>query len=359
MMWPWIAFIAFVLLMLALDLGVFHRKAHVVSVKEALTWSGVWVALGVAFSAFVYLAYEGKWFGLGTLVDPVDGLVNDGTRATEKYLTGYLVEKSLSVDNIFVISMIFSFFAVPAIYQHRVLFWGILGALLMRGVMIGVGTRLIAEFHWVLYVFAAFLILTALKMLFMKVDHADLNQNAVVRLTRRFFPVTARFHGEHFFVRAGSPASHEREKPGAPTMPDEIVDKAAKGTILLTPLALALVMVETTDLIFAVDSIPAIFAITSDAFLVFTSNVFAILGLRSLYFVLAGMMQKFRYLKTALAAVLMVVGLKMIFAEWLKMALGSHFNLYLLVVVLSILTIGVLASFFTAGRDSSRSGRAA
>ena len=359
MMWPWIAFIAFVLLMLALDLGVFHRKAHVVSVKEALAWSAMWVALGVAFSGFVYLAYEGKWFGLGTIVDPVDGLANDGIRATEKYLTGYLVEKSLSVDNIFVISMIFSFFAVPALYQHRVLFWGILGALVMRGAMIGIGTKLIAEFHWVLYLFAAFLILTALKMLFLKVDHTDLNQNVVVRLTRRFFPVTARFHGEHFFVRAGSPASHESEKPGTPPMRDEIVDKAKAGTILFTPLALALVMVETTDLIFAVDSIPAIFAITSDAFLVFTSNVFAILGLRSLYFVLAGMMQKFRYLKTALATVLMVVGLKMIFAEWLKLTLGGHFNLYLLVVVLGILAVGVAASFLTAGRDSSRSGRAA
>jgi tellurite resistance protein TerC len=357
MIWVWLGFIAFVLLMLALDLGVFHRKAHVVTVKEAIAWSAVWLAMGLAFAVFVYFTYEGQWFGLGAAADPVDGLPNDGSTATEKYLTGYVVEKSLSVDNIFVIAMIFTFFAVPPLYQHRVLFWGILGALVLRGVMIALGARLIAEFHWVLYVFAIFLILTAIKMLFLKTEHTDPNKNIVVRLTRRLFPVTARFHGEHFIVRAGAPASYESEIPGAPPMPDEIVEKARPGTLLLTPLALALVMVETTDVIFAVDSIPAIFAITGDPFLVFTSNVFAILGLRSLYFALAGMVKQFRYLKAALALVLMVVGVKMLLAESLKLVLGRHFNLYLLMVVLAILAAGVAGSLIADRRDRNRLGR--
>jgi tellurite resistance protein TerC len=222
----------------------------------------------------------------------------------------------------------------------------------MRGVMIGLGARLIAEFHWILYLFAGFLILTAIKMLFLDTEHIDPSKNAVVRLARRLFPVTARFHGEHFVVRAGTPASYASEVPGAPALPDEIVDGARPGALLLTPLALALVMVETTDLIFAVDSIPAIFAITSDPFLVFTSNVFAILGLRSLYFALAGMVEKFRYLKAALALVLMVVGVKMLLAEWLKLALGRHFNLYLLAVVLGILAAGVAASWIAGRRDA-------
>jgi tellurite resistance protein TerC len=348
----WIIFIAFVLLMLALDLGVFHRKAHDVSVKEAVAWSAVWLTMGLTFAVFVYFAYEGKWFGLGTVADAVDGLVNSGATATEKYLTGYVVEKSLSVDNIFVIAMIFTFFAVPSLYQHRVLFWGILGAMLLRGAMIALGAKLIAEFHWVLYLFAVFLIVTAIKMLFLKTEHTDPDKNVVVRLTRRLFPVTARFHGEHFIVYAGTPASYESEIPGELAMPDEVVEKARPGTLLFTPLVLALVMVETTDLIFAVDSIPAIFAITGDPFLVFTSNVFAILGLRSLYFALAGMVKKFRYLKAALALILMVVGVKMLLAEWLKIALGKHFNLYLLMVVLAILASGVVASLVAERRDT-------
>jgi tellurite resistance protein TerC len=348
----WIGFIAFVLLILALDLGVFHRKAHVVSIGEAMRWSAVWIALGLSFAIFIYFAYQHQWLGLGTAVDVVDGQINDGSSATEKYLTGYVVEKSLSVDNIFVISMIFSFFAVPAIYQHRVLFWGILGALAMRGIMIGVGAALIHQFHWILYVFAAFLIITAIRMLTMKTEGGDLQDNTVVKLTRRLFPVTSRFHGEHFVVRAGSPESREGAVPGAAALRDDIVERAKAGTLLLTPLALALVMVETTDVIFAVDSIPAIFAITADPFLVFTSNVFAILGLRSLYFALAGMVDKFRYLKTALAFVLLVVGVKMLLAEWLKLALGKHFNLYLLATVLGILAIGVIASMISDRRQS-------
>ncbi len=349
MIWLWAGFIVFVLLLLGLDLGVFHRKAHVVSVREALGWSAVWISLGLAFAVFVYYGYEGQWVGLGVGVDAADGLVNDGATATQKYLTGYIVEKSLSVDNIFVIAMMFAYFAVPAVYQHRVLFWGILGALLMRGVMIALGVKLIAEFHWVLYIFGVFLILTALKMLVLKTKHKDPSHNIVVRLTRRLFPVTARFHREHFMVRAGTKASHESAQPGAPAEPDERVDQAKPGTLLLTPLALALVVIESTDLVFAVDSIPAIFAITADPFLVFTSNVFAILGLRSLYFALAGMVEKFRYLKVSLALVLMVVGVKMLTAQWLKAAIGEHFNFFLLAVVFLILAVGIVASLL-AGR---------
>ena len=351
MIWLWVGFIVFVLLMLALDLGVFHRHAHVITVKEALSWSAVWIALGLSFSVFVYYGYESHWLGLGNSIDAADGLINDGTTAMIKYITGYVVEKSLSIDNIFVIAMIFGFFAVPPLYQHRVLFWGILGALLMRGAMIALGATLIAEFHWILYVFGVFLIATGLKMLVLKTDHADPNQNIIVRLTRRFFPITSRFHGEHFAVRAGAPASYESEFPGTAALPDAAVDKARPGTWMLTPLALALIVVEFTDLLFAVDSIPAIFAITADPFLVFTSNVFAILGLRSLYFALAGMLDKFRYLKLSLAVVLIVVGVKMLTAAWLKEMLGSNFNFYLLGVILLILTAGVVGSLLAERRD--------
>jgi tellurite resistance protein TerC len=268
--------------------------------------------------------------GLGSAPDTVDGVVNDGTRAVVKYVTGYVVEKSLSVDNIFVIAMIFSFFAVPAIYQHRVLFWGILGALVMRGAMIAVGAALIARFSWILYVFGVLLIATAVKMVMMK-QHAAPGDNIVVRLVRRLFPVTDDFRGASFFVR----------------------DESRAGAISITPLMLALIVVETTDLIFAVDSIPAIFAITADPFLVFTSNVFAILGLRSLYFALAGAIEKFRYLKVSLALVLAVVGGKMLAHAWLKQILGEHFNFYLLGVVLLILLGGVVASLVVSGGKST------
>ena len=355
MLWIWLGFLAFILVLLALDLGVFHRKAHVVSVREALGWSAVWITLGLLFSAFVYFGYEGHWLGLGTAVDAVDGSINDGKSATIKYLTGYVVEKSLSVDNVFVIAMIFGFLAVPPIYQHRVLFWGILGALVMRGVMIGVGASLIARFHWVLYLFGAFLVLTALKMLLIKTDEKDPTQNLVVRLVKRFFPVTDRFHGQHFLVKAGSDTSHEPPVPGAAVETDAAVDRAKPGAWMLTPLALALVLVEVTDVVFAVDSIPAIFAITADPFLVFTSNVFAILGLRSLYFALAGMMDKFRYLKVSLAVVLALVGGKMLAAPWLKSVLGANFNFYLLGAVLLTLGAGVVASV-VVNRRAARSG---
>jgi len=354
----WLAFLGFILILLFLDLGVFHRKARAVNVREALGWSAVWIALGLSFTAFVYFGYENRWFGLGGSVDSVDGVLNDGRAAAIKYLTGYVVEKSLSVDNIFVIAMIFGFFAVPAVYQHRVLFWGILGALVMRGAMIAIGAKLIAEFHWVLYVFGAFLIATAAKMLFLKTGETDPNRNVVVRLVRRFLPVTSRFHGEHFVVRAGTPASRESEIPGQPQMPDEAVGRARAGTLMLTPLALALILVETTDLIFAVDSIPAIFAITADPFLVFTSNVFAILGLRSLYFALAEMISMFRYLKVSLALVLALVGGKMLLAPWLKEILGGTYSIYLLGLVLLVLAGGVVASLFARRPSADRHGAA-
>jgi tellurite resistance protein TerC len=353
MLWIWLGFILFVLLLLALDLGVFHRTAHVVTVKEALGWSALWITLGVGFSVFVYFGYENHWLGLGSAIDPIDGAINHGASASIKYLTGYVVEKSLSIDNIFVIAMLFGFFAVPPLYQHRVLFWGILGALVMRGAMIGIGAQLIARFHWILYVFGGFLILTAIKMLLMKTDHADPGKNWIVRLTRRLVPVTQQFHGQHFFVRAGSAASHESPTPADAEVTDSAVDSAKPGTWMITPLMLALIMVEFTDLIFAVDSIPAIFAITGDPFLVFTSNVFAILGLRSLYFALAGMMDKFRYLKVSLALVLGLVGIKMLAVDFFKSLLGGNYNFYLLGGVLLILFTGVGASLLWPGQGSS------
>ena len=346
MVWIWVGFVVFILLMLALDLGVFHRAAHVVSLREALAWSAVWAALGLSFSAFVYFGYENHWMGLGVGADAVDGARNDGASAVLKYLTGYVLEKSLSVDNVFVIAMVFASLAVPPVYQHRVLFWGVLGALAMRGAMIGVGGTLVARFHWVLYVFGAFLVLTAVKMLLAR-ENREAGESVVLRVARRFLPVTDRFHGEHFLVRAGSRASREPATAGASSERDAAVDRVARlrpGGRMLTPLALALVAVEFTDLLFAVDSIPAIFAITSDPFLVFTSNVFAMLGLRSLYFALAGMLDLFRYLKASLAAVLGLVGAKMLAAPWLKGAFGAGFNLYVLAAVLLILAAGVGAS---------------
>jgi tellurite resistance protein TerC len=324
----WVAFLAFILVLLALDLGIFHRHAHVVSVREALIWTLIWIATALAFGGFVYLGHEHHWLGLGLQPDPVersaaypDGRVNDARTALLKFLTGYVVELSLSADNVFVIAMLFGYFSIPGMYQHRVLFWGILGALMMRGAMIAIGARLVAEFSWVLPVFGALLVLTSVKMAFMGGGAGDPGQNVIVRSMRRLWPVSDRFHGEHFVVRAES-----------------------GGRWMLTPLAPALVMVETTDLVFAVDSIPAIFAITADPFLVFTSNVFAILGLRSLYFALAGALHLFRYLKYALAMVLLTVGIKMLAHTWLERVLGEHFNLWVLAAVIGILGAGVLVS---------------
>jgi tellurite resistance protein TerC len=298
--------------------------------NEALGWTAIWMSLGLAFTIFVYFGYENHWLGLGTAVDAVDGASNDGRSAVVKYLTGYVVEKSLSVDNVFVIAMIFSFLAVPAIYQHRVLFWGILGALVLRGAMIGLGAGLVARYHWVLYIFGGILLITAVKMLLMGDGHLDPSKNRLVRLARKWLPLTDAYHGERFIVR--DPASGARK---------------------LTPLALGLILVETTDVVFAVDSIPAIFAITADPFLVFTSNVFAILGLRSLYFALAGMMDRFRYLKLSLALVLALVGAKMLAAHWLKAFLGPNFAVFVLAGVLLILATGIVASLIATRRSSA------
>ena len=332
----WFAFVALLLLLLAIDLGVFHRKAHVVSVREGLAWSIVWMTLASAFAGFVYLAYEHQWLGLGLHPDPIErtaaaphGVPNDGQAAVLKYLTGYVVEQSLSVDNMFVIAMLFRAFAVPAAYQHRVLFWGILGALAMRGVMIAAGAALIANFGWMLKLFGAFLVFTGIKMLFIDVEEQDPRNNLVVRLARKYLPVTKRYHGPHFLIRRG-------------------------GRNLLTPLAIALIMVETTDLLFAVDSIPAIFAITADPFLVFASNAFAILGLRSLYFVLAGALTALKYLKLSLALVLTLVGVKMMAHVWLKEWLGQYFNLYVLGAVVLILTLGTIASLLLTVSEQPR-----
>ncbi len=326
-MWVWGGFLLFILLVLALDLGVLNRKAHVVSVKEALAFTFGVLALATLFDGFVYFAYQNHWLGLGQHIDRVDGVVNDGRLAAVKFFTGYVIEVSLSADNVFVIAMIFEHMRVPAKLQHRVLFWGILGALVMRGTMIGLGAQLVSRYHWVLYVFGVFLVYTALKMLWARSDEiAGLDEALVMRLVRRVFPVCQDYREARFLVRDA-------------------------GRWMLTPLAVSLVLVETTDLIFAVDSIPAIFAITTDPFIVFTSNVFAILGLRSLYFALSGAIAKFRYLKVSLAAILGLVGVKMLAAEWLKDVIGPSFNFYLLGIVAVILGVGVLASVIVARRE--------
>lgn len=301
--WLWVGFNVFVLGMLALDLGVFHRKAHVVGFKEAGIWSAVWIALALAFNA-------GVWHFFG----PQKGM---------EFLTGYLIEKSLSVDNIFIFALIFSYFAVPQQYQHRVLFWGILGALVMRAIFIAAGAALISNFHWIIYVFGAFLILTGIKMVFTPDKGLEPEKNPVVKLVRRLMPVTDRYHGQKFFTREN-------------------------GALAATPLFLVLALVETTDLIFAVDSIPAIFAVTTDPFIVYTSNVFAILGLRSLYFLLAGVMNKFEYLKLGLAAILVFVGAKMALVDVYKIPSAVSLG-----VVAAILAVAVAASLLRVRRRAA------
>jgi len=268
--WLWVGFHLFVFAMLALDLGVFHRKAHVVSFRESLTWTVVWISLALLFNL-------GIWHFRGE-------------QPALEFLTGYLIEYSLSMDNVFVFALIFSYFGVPQEYRHRVLFWGILGALVMRALMIGLGVALIAKFAWIIYVFGAFLIVTGIKMIVKRDEEIHPERNPVVRLFRRFVPVTSDYRGQHFVVREA-------------------------GRLVATPLLLVLVLVEVSDLIFAVDSIPAIFAVTRDPFIVYTSNVFAILGLRSLYFVLGGVIDKFHLLKVGLGVVLSFVGVKMLLAH--------------------------------------------
>jgi tellurite resistance protein TerC len=309
-LWLWIGFNLFVLALLALDLGVFHRHAHAVSVKEASIWSVVWISLALAFNVVVYFFWD-RLSPNSTYTNAEAGLA---------FFTGYLIEKSLSVDNIFVFVLIFSYFAVPTMYQHRVLFWGILGALVMRGILIAVGAVLLKEFHWIVYVFGGFLIFTGIRMALHRNEELHPEKNPLVRLFRRLVPVTDTYEGERFLIRRA-------------------------GRWMATPLLLVLVMVESTDLVFAVDSIPAIFAVTNDPFLVYTSNVFAILGLRSLYFVLAGVMDKFYYLKLGLSTVLTFVGIKMVLVDIYKIPVLASLG-----VIGTILTIAVVASLLRAQR---------
>lgn len=293
--WFWVGFNAFVLALLAIDLGIFHRKAHAVSTKEAAIWTVVWISLSLLFNAGLFWL-EGQQIGM-------------------MFLAGYLIEKSLSVDNIFVFIMLFTYFNVPSAYQHRVLFWGILGALLMRGALIGVGAYLISQFDWVLYIFGAFLIFTGARMMFHKDDEEiDIEKNGVVRLLRRLLPITGRYRADKFFIRK-------------------------MGYFMATPLFVVLMVIETTDLVFALDSIPAIFAVTQDPFIVYTSNVFAILGLRSLYFLLASVMQSFRFLKHGLSVILVFVGVKMLIADIYHLPIALSLG-----VIASVLAISVVAS---------------
>ena len=324
-MWAYAGFSTLVVVFLALDLGVFHREAHEVSLKESMAWSAIWLACGLSFTAFVYYAYEFHWLSLG-LETPayaagaiVLGEVAGATAAIQ-YLTGYIVEKSLAMDNIFVIAMIFSYFAIPAKYQHRVLFWGIIGALIMRGGMIYLGAELIVRYTWILIFFGVFLILTALKMALIQ-SHSDPGKNPAVKLAKRFFRTVDFYDGQKFFTRLTVRPGYARD----PKTGRDIQTPPAPGSLsagwAITPLFLALIMVEITDLIFAVDSIPAIFAITPDPFIVFTSNILAILGLRALYFCLAALISKFRFLKPALILILALVGIKL-----LLLAAPPYFN---------------------------------
>jgi tellurite resistance protein TerC len=299
----WIGFVGVVVVFLALDLGVFHRHAHVVSFREALAWTAVWGATAMAFGFFLAPVFVETW----------------NKHDTTEFVTGYLVELSLSMDNVFVIALIFAYFRVGLEVQHRVLFWGILGALLMRGVMIWVGTELIHRFEWLLYVLGGFLVLTGIKMLFSGDEEVHPEKNPVIRAARRFLPISERFDGQRFVTRIG-------------------------GRLALTPLAVVLIMVETTDLVFAVDSIPAIFAVTQDAFIVFTSNVFAILGLRSLYFVLAGAIGFFRFLKVGLSIVLTFIGAKMLLV-WFGIRISTELSLG---VVAGVIGTSILASVAAA-----------
>jgi len=305
----WIAFLLLIAAVVSLDLGIFHRKAHVVTLPEALGWTSVWVTLALVFNIGIYYLYEFNPAGWD-----IDTEKLSGAEAAIQYFTGYLVEKSLSIDNIFVIAMVFAHFQVPLTEQHRVLFWGILGAIILRGIMIFGGVIVIERFDWVVYLLGAVLLFSAAKMLVIRHDNIALEENYVIRLVRRLYPVTTVFHGSRFFVHIN-------------------------GVRTATPLFLALIFVETSDVMFAIDSIPAIFAITRDPFIIFTSNVFAILGLRSLYFVLAGLMEKFRYLKVSLVFLLAFIGVKMILIHHHPIS-----NLVSLAIIGGILAVGIIAS---------------
>jgi tellurite resistance protein TerC len=306
--WLWVGFNLFILAMLALDLGVFHRKAHTVSIKEALLWSVVWITLAMVFNVGVYFFRGGE--------------------SALEFFTGYLIEKSLSVDNIFVFVLLFTTFQVPPAYQHRVLFWGVLGALIMRGTLIALGSVLLTTFHWIIYLFGLFLIVAGLRMVFHKGGEVHPEQNPLLRFLRRIIPVTNDYAGKRFLVwRAGK--------------------------VLATPLLIVLLTIEITDLIFALDSIPAIFAVTQDPFIVYTSNVFAILGLRSLYFVFANVMGKFYYLKFGLATILSFVGVKMVLSDIYHIPTGVA-----LVVIAVVLVSVIVASVVRARRLAARDRKA-
>ncbi|MEI7484575.1 MAG: TerC family protein [Ignavibacteriota bacterium] len=294
-LWHWGGFLLFLVIMLALDLGVFNKKQHEVKVREALITSGIWIALAIVFNIGVFY-----------LMGHEKGL---------EFLTGYLLEKSLSVDNIFVFILLFSFFDVPKKYQHKVLFWGIFGALIMRAILIFIGTALIAQFSWVIMIFGAFLVIAGLKMAFQKEEKVEPDKNPIVRFVKKVIPVTPQYHKDKFFVRLN------------------------KGGLFATPLLIVLIVVETTDLIFAFDSIPAILAITNDSFIVFTSNAFAILGLRALYFALSGFMDKFHYLKMGLSIILVFIGVKMLLAGVVHIS-----TVLSLIVILAVLTIAIGSS---------------
>lgn len=314
----WIAFIALVLALMALDLGVFNKKAHIPSAGEALRATFVWVSLALLFAVFVYYAYENKWLGLGNYeYEPMNG-----RQAVVKYITGYLLEESLSVDNLFVMALVFAQFRVPKKYQHRILFWGILGVLVFRGILIGVGIALIHNFTWLFYFFGALLLWSAFKMLRQGDEaHKDLNDMGIVRFVRRFYPVSARYSGGRFFT-------------------------LENRRWALTPMFVALLVIETTDIMFAFDSVPAVFSITTDPFLVFSSNVFAILGLRSLYFVLADILDRFEYLKYSLIAILFFIGVKMMLIPQ-KIHLPELASLLIIGVLLGA---GIVASLTMRGR---------
>lgn len=310
-----------IFIFLALDLGVFNKEAHKISTREALRWTTLWVGTSLLFSVFIFFSYENHWLGIGEEIGHDVG----GTKAAITYLTGYIIEQSLSMDNIFVIAVIFSYFHIPQQYQHRVLFWGILGALIFRGIMIWAGAYLVERFDVVTYIFGAILLWTAYKMLKSDSDQIHPDQNPVVLQLRKILPVTKSLRKEQFFIKRN-------------------------GKILaMTPLFVALVVVETTDVMFAFDSIPAIFAITTDPFLVFTSNIFAILGLRSLYFVLASILDKFEYVKYSLAAILAFVGIKMLFLhqvempEWVSLA-----------VIIVLMGGGILISWLAEKREEKK-----
>jgi tellurite resistance protein TerC len=317
MIFFWLGFLLLIFLLLALDLGVFHRKVHRISSREAVLWTIFWIVLALLFNVFIYYAYRHHWLGIGMEL----GHLKTGEEAALKFFTGYIIEKSLSLDNIFVIAMIFTYFNVPALYQHRVLYWGILGALVMRGIMIFAGIALINKFSWMIYLLGILLIVTALKMLFTRQESIHPDKNLLVRLARRLYPVTRDYEGSKFFSRI----DHRRA---------------------ITPLFLVLLIIESTDILFAIDSIPAIFAITTDPYIVFTSNVFAILGLRSLYFALASMMDKFRYLKFSLVFVLAYVGIKMLLSHSYKIP-----TLISLGIIAGMLTVGILASLLASHRE--------